>query len=374
MGQPAMIDRIRTSVDRYLFAERNLLVIGILRMALVYQLMRYVFLNHEVEFSNSLINQLHQRSFLIDFLSKTIFFNFPVSVLMAVYTASAFGAFFGIFTRLSLFVFGFFSMYMIGFGASLGVFDHVNCLISQIIILMALIPGSTNLSFDRLIRYFLKYRKGEHFILYQAFFKAKDSVWGLRLMLILLAYVYFAAGFSKVRYGGLKWVDGNTLAFYLDGRANPAKLGRIPPMFLSSQEVKTQEKWKDGFGLYSYSYGNRQYSRLARKAGEFIASKPGLIMLFAIATVLFELSGFLILIDGWPRTVYLLGAILMHVSIGVLMNLDFISYRILDFLLIDWGWVVRQVPFLVHSKVLQLYNTLRGFFLMPIVRLGKELA
>lgn len=374
MGQTAMRSGMTPLLDRYFFSEKNLLVIGLLRMALVYQMLQYVFQNYAIEFENLPINQLHRRSFVVEFLSKAIFFNYPMSVLLALYTASAVGSFFGIFTRVSLFIFGIFSMYMIGFSASLGIFDHVNCLISQIILVLALIPGTTNLSVDRMARYLMKYKKGEHFFMYQMFFRAKDSVWGLRLMLILLASVYFAAGFSKVRYGGVKWADGSTLKFYLDGRANPAQLGRIPPMFLSSNEVKPQEKWKDGFGLYSYSYGNRQYSRVARKAGAFVASKPTLIMFLAVTTLLFELSGFLIFFDGWPRTVYLLGAILMHVSIGIFMNLDFISYRILDFLLIDWGWVLRQTPFLIHKKLFQLYNRLQTFLLRPIVRLGKELA
>jgi hypothetical protein len=374
MGEKLMRIGFAAKLDRYFFQQRNLVLLGVLRIALMLRVVHHVFASRGVELEYSALNQLHQRSLLIDFLSKTFFFDLPSSVFSIIFIAAAMGTLFGIFTRLSLFVFGIFLMYATGFSASLGVFDHENCLVSQLLVAMAFIPGVTNLSVDRLVKYFLKYRKGEHFRLYEAFFQVKESVWGLRLLLILLACVYFTAGFSKVRFGGLKWMDGKTLTFYLDGHASPAKQGRIPPMFLSSQDVKPVETWKDGFGLYSYSYGNRQYSSVGRKAAEFVSSIPPLIMALAIVTVLFELSSFLIFLDGWPRTIYLLCAIMLHVSISLFMNLDFVSYRIADFLLIDWIWVFRQVPALIPNKVHGRFAQVREFFTQPVNRLDKELA
>jgi len=361
-------------LDRYFFQQRNLVLLGVLRIVLVLRVLHHVFANRAVELEYSALNQLHQRSLVIDFLSRTFFFDLPTSLFSAIFIAAALGSLFGIFTRLSLFVFGVFLLYVTGFSASLGVFDHENCLVSQLLLVLAFIPGSTNLSVDRLVRYFLKYRKGQHFRLFEAFYQVKDSVWGLRLLLILLACVYFTAGFSKLRFGGLKWMDGKTLTFYLDGHASPAKQGRIPPMFLSSEDVRPAETWKDGFGLYSYSYGNRQYGSIGRKAAEFVSSIPALIMTLSILTVLFELSSFLIFIDGWPRTIYLLGAIMLHVSISLFMNLDFVSYRIVDFLLIDWIWVFRQLPSLIPKKVYERFEQFRAFLSQPVSRLDKELA
>ena len=361
-------------LNRYFFQERNLVLLGVLRIALMLRVMHHVFADRSVALEYSALNQLHQRSLLIDFLSKTFFFDLPASVFSTIFIATAIGTMFGIFTRVSLFVFGIFLMYSTGFSASIGVFDHENCLVSQLLVAMAFIPGVTNLSIDRLVKYFLKYRKGDNFRLYEAFYQVKSSVWGLRLLLILLACVYFTAGFSKLRFGGLKWMDGKTLTFYLDGHASPAKQGRIPPMFLSSEDLKPAETWKDGFGLYSYSYGNRQYSSIGRKAAEFVSSIPPLIMALSILTVVFEMSSFLIFMDGWPRTIYLLCAIMLHVSISLFMNLDFVSYRIVDFLLVDWIWVFRQLPALIPNKIKETYGQLEAFFCQPVSKLDKELA
>jgi hypothetical protein len=160
----------------------------------------------------------------------------------------------------------------------------------------------------------------------------------------------------------------------MDGRASSATYGSTPPMFLTDTNVKAEEKWKDGFGLTSYSYGNRQYNSLGIKAGKLVTGIPAVMVGMALGTVLFELSGFMILIDGWPRTTYLLGAIFMHIAIGFFMNLDFIPYRILDFLLINWFWVVKQLPIAADRKVFYLYRWLAALMLRPMSKLEKVLA
>jgi hypothetical protein len=364
---------LKTSINRYFFEDKNMLIIGLIRMAMVRQLFHYVLQKRTVEFENSLLNQLHHRSLTIEMLSK-VFFHFPASIFLAIYACAALGSFFGIFTRISLFVFGMCSLYATGFPAALGVFDHVNCLVAQVVLVLAFIPGSTNFSVDRLVQHYLKYRRGENFPIYQVFWKSKDSVWGLRLMLILLACIYFAAGASKIRFGGLRWLDGNTLAFYLDGRAGSASHNGPPPMFLTDDKVKTEDKWRDGFGLTSYSYGNRVYSEGGIKAGELLTSVPAVIMGIAIATVLFELCGFLILLDGWPRSIYLLGAIGMHIGIGFTMNLGFVPYRVFDFLLIDWVWVVSQFPALIPKKLSHLYYRLIDLLSRQVGKLHEEVS
>ena len=99
---------------------------------------------------------------------------------------------------------------------------------------------------------------------------------GLKLIMIMLAFTYFTAGVSKLRYGGMRWLDGKTL---------------------------TQ----------------------------------------SIGTVLPELSGFVLLIPGWPRLLYLLSAIAMHVTIYLLMNLPFFKYELLCIILIDWRWLLGKL-------------------------------
>jgi hypothetical protein len=187
--------KLLTSLDRYFFDEKNLFVVGLIRIALVSQLFKYVFQTRTLEFGYSILNQLHQRSILIEALSK-FFFHIPPSVFSVVYAAAAIGSLLGLFTRVSLFTFGICSIYITGIAASLGVFNHNYCLVSQVILLLAFIPGSTNFSVERLLRFYLKYKDGETFLLCEAFFQRKSAIWGLRLMLMLVACIYFTAGIS----------------------------------------------------------------------------------------------------------------------------------------------------------------------------------
>ena len=343
-------------LNTYFFSSANLVTVGILRIILVFLAARNVLRRSIAPFQDSMLTDLHERSFLTDFLGDSIFMSCAPSLLAIILVTSAIGSLIGLFTRASLFVFGLFTIYLTGFQTSLGMFDHSNSLVSQIILLMAFIPGSTNLSADRGLKWLLKYKKGLKPSIADLLFRQQDKIWGIRLLLMLLACVYFTAGLSKLRYGGVKWLDGTTLSHYLDGSANPDKGDFAPPIFLTDSEVSAEEKWKDGFGLYAYSYGNRQSSPVALKAGEFVAENSYLIMSLSILTVIFELCSFFLLIDKWPRNFYLLGAIIMHTSIGFFMGLTFIQFRIICFLLIDWQWVFNRLSAVIKNAEVKSSN------------------
>lgn len=344
--------------NSYFFSSANLLSIGVLRIILVFLSASNLFRNLDTHFQDAMLNELHERSLLVDFLGNTVFYYIESSLFSIIFIASAIGSLIGLFTRPSLFIFGLYVIYLTGLRTSMGIFDHSYSLISQVILILAFIPGSTNLSLDRAFKWFLNYKKGLKPPVWELLYRPLDKVWGVRLLLILLACVYFTAGFSKVRYGGVKWLDGNTLSHYLSGNASPTKQGFTPPMFLSDRKVTNHEKWKDGFGLYGYSYGNRQSNSFALKAGNFVANNPYLIISLSILTVIFELCSFCLLIDRWPRNLYLAGAIMLHTSIGFFMNLVFIQFRIICFLLIDWQWVFNQVSALIKKRRLKVKKQL----------------
>lgn len=349
MAQKSIVGRASTFFNSYFFARANLLNIGLLRIILVLLAADNIF-SRLSPFKDPALTELHHRSLLTDFLAETIFFNVNPQLLTIIFAASAIGALLGILTRPSLLVFGLFIIYLSGFKTSLGVFDHSNSLVSQIILILAFIPGSTNLSVDRLIQWLRKRRKGEISSVWVMLSNPLDQIWGVRLLLILLACVYFTAGLSKVRYGGLDWLDGKTLTHYLDGSAASSK-DFDPPIYLSSSKVSHAEKWKDGFGLYAYSYGNRQGNLFAVNSGKLIAGIPAVIISLSVLTVLFELSSFCLLLGRWPRNLYLFGAIFLHTSIGFFMALTFIQFRIICFLLIDWQWLSGQLSQSLKKKV-----------------------
>ncbi|AMJ66273.1 hypothetical protein AXW84_13125 [Hymenobacter sp. PAMC 26628] len=168
----------------------------------------------------------------------------------------------------------------------------------------------------------------------------------MKTILILLACTYCTAGLSKLRYSGIKWVDGQTLTHYLGGRAQYNE-GENRPMFIGPRVVPEVDKWKDGYGIYSYTYGNWQSSERWRAVGKRIASNSVVMTAISTATLLFELCGFMILISGWPRILYLIGAIGMHKVIGQLMRLPFTEYQLICFLFIDWQFLYQWL----HNKL-----------------------
>jgi hypothetical protein len=338
MEKQPVIRRIQSFIDRYFFSRSNLLPVGILRIFMVFYFAQRFVGQGFARFQESPLTALHERSPITGFLGSFLFF--PGAEI--VFSISAFLALVGLFTRPALFVFGLYIIAITGISASMGVFDHLWSLASQVILILAFIPGSTNLSADRALSWFWAYRKSHKPALNKLFTNPSDLVWGMRLLLMLLACVYLTAGISKLRYGGLKWMDGNTLTHYLDGSASSVN-GHKPPIYLSSNKVSEGERWKDGFGLYGYSYGNRQTSAVALRTGKFMTSIPGLVMALAILTVLFELSGFLLLFDRLPRTLFLFGALILHTAIGFLMGLGFIPYRIICLLFLDWPWIASKV-------------------------------
>jgi len=335
-------------LDLYFFAKTRFHTLGLIRIALVvlgaYHIYRKFRFMQGITYINAELDNLQEPSFLM----KMLPFPFPLEPEYAqtfayFYYFVAFCAAVGLFTRPALFILGLATIYIIDVEVSRGFFNHEYSLTTQILLILALAPGSTSFSVDNLLKWvYRRYKIGTGNLL-SAIIGPPAPVWGIKLILILLACTYFTAGVSKIRYGGLAWLDGQTLTHYLDGSASPYTEGD-KPMFIGPKNVPQKEKWKDGFGIYTYSYGNRQWSYFWQKVGHAIAANKFLITAFAVSATLFELGAFLLLLNGWPRVFYLLGAILMHKSIGYLMNLPFPNYQVVCFLLIDWRWVYEHIP------------------------------
>lgn len=342
-------------ISRFFFSETRFHNLGLLRIALVLhttlQSFRfYHFMNGLTSMSPQL-DSLHRPGFLIKFLH----FPFPLPQGYAFYFAIlyytvAFLALVGICTRPALLIFSLLTIYISDIVSARGFFDHEASLTTQVLLILALAPGSTNFSLANFLKWATAKFKNERKAFFDTLIGSPVSAWGLKLIVVVLACTYFTAGLSKIRYGGLKWVDGNTLTHYLDGSASPYTPGN-KPMYISPPEIPKNKKWKDGFGVYSYSYGNRQKSKFWRDLGYTLASNKYLIVSVSALTVIFELSGFALLIGGWTRILYLFGAILMHKSIGALMNLPFIGYQIICFFLIDWKWMYDQLNVKIKRRL-----------------------
>jgi uncharacterized membrane protein YphA (DoxX/SURF4 family) len=217
---------------------------------------------------------------------------------------------------------------------SQGVFDHESSLTTQILVILAFAPGTNAISLEHVLRW-RRRRSGT----LREFLTAPFRQWGVFLIIGVLALTYTASGLSKLRFGGLSWLDGETLGFYLRG------LTAGDTVYLVGGGPAT---WRDDFGLQMYTYGNYNFGNYhpGFLAGivDAMAHSPAIMSALSVATVLLEISGLLLFVPRL-RSLLLVGYIGMHATIGLLMGLPFVEYQVICLLLIEWE---RIVPFLLR--------------------------
>jgi len=273
------------------------------------------------------------------FLLKIIPLPYPMGaeqfhIFSGVMTALGVCVLVGLFTRASLFFFGAGLLYLGAGESSWGWFNHGNALLDLVLFLMAWIPGTTAWSVDHVLLWGWRRNRGgpsESFL--SALKGPPVPPWGLKLILLLVVLIFFAAGVSKLRYSGLKWADGETLSFYLEGRS-----GGNFHQFAGPENVPPEVAWRDGFGLESHLYGSPS-SPFARR----LVQNPRALKILSTLTLLLELGMPLALLGGWPQTIFLLGNIIFLLSIQSLMNIYFRPYVLLSLLLIDWRWYLEKI-------------------------------
>jgi hypothetical protein len=255
----------------------------------------------------------------------------PERVAVAV-LALTFLSVLGLGTRFALIALAAIGLFARAVQTSDGIFDHEGSLATQVLIVLAFAPGTNTVSLEHLIRWWRAGRTN-----YLESLKTPVRQWGTYLIIALLAITYTASGASKLRFGGLAWLDGQTLGFYLRGLTaggDVYMVGGGPPT------------WRDDLGLEMYTYGNYQYgnftSALAAALADWVAHNAVALVVLSIATVALELAGLLLFIPRL-RSVLLVGYIGMHTSIGLLMGLPFIPYQIICFFLIEWELLAAYI-------------------------------
>ncbi|GAA1999286.1 hypothetical protein [Microbacterium ulmi] len=242
----------------------------------------------------------------------------------------------GLATRPALFVLAAIGLFARAVDTSQGVFDHESSLTTQVLLVLAFAPGTNAVSLEHVIRWWRAGRKD-----LWGYLTAPYRKWGVTLVLGLLALTYTASGLSKLRFSGFRWMDGETLGFYLRG------LTAGNQVYLIGGGPTT---WRDDLGLQMYTYGNYSYGNYgsAAMAGivDWVAHTPAVLIAVSSATVLLEISGFLLFIPRL-RSFMLIAYIGMHTTIGLLMGLPFWDYQIICFLLIEWelvgAWAARRL-------------------------------
>ncbi|MCW5517041.1 hypothetical protein J1G40_12330 [Muriicola sp. Z0-33] len=246
----------------------------------------------------------------------------------------AVGAALGIAGRLCLLILAFLEFLVGGTFESLGIFDHNSSLSSQVLLILALVPGTMRISVD----YFVY----KHFINKKLVKKPNGPPpkWGLNLILIVLVLTYFTAGVSKIRHGGIKWLDGATLGFYLENYVADYASGE-QQLLIANDAINSGEHWKDNIGFEAHTYGNYQYRTGFKKLANWVAERPAWVIAISVITILFEFTWFIVFINSKYRNIYLIAAFITHTMIGVLMGLYFLHYRIICLCLLDWNLMLK---------------------------------
>lgn len=243
----------------------------------------------------------------------------------------------GLFSRISLalyFLIYFSSLY---FDVNMGIYNHEAGLTAQILFVLIFSPGIKSISVDNLLRKKIPLR---------SFFTiAPYNNWSVRLILILIAIGYFTAGISKVRYGRMDWLDGETLSYYLSGKASHRN--EVAQKFILSESPD----WKGEFSIDAYTYGNFQTKDNLLSFAQYVSEQKPIMIFLSVFTVLFEVLAVVILFSKPLKNVVFILAIGFHFSIRIFMGLGFLDYQIICLSLIDWKYLYENSIGLVRRLI-----------------------
>jgi uncharacterized membrane protein YphA (DoxX/SURF4 family) len=224
----------------------------------------------------------------------------------------------GLFTRPVLALVTMLFLWFEGSHNSWGYTSHSTILPALLLIILCFAPGVERLSLDA--------RRDP------SLSAGTPSGWPIRLALLLIVLLYFASGLSKLRYSGLGWLDGETLAFYLGG-GSPRGTGGLQS-FIGDPSLPEATRFRDGFGLVDYAWVADPPYFAQRASGV-----SGLMKWASAPVLLLELAFPLALLGRrWMSVLLVLGAA-FHLVVYLLMRIDFMAYLVSYCLFIDWSWL-----------------------------------
>ncbi len=169
--------------------------------------------------------------------------------------------------------------------------------------------------------------------------------WPVRLIQLAIIAAYFGAGYVRFLTSGWSWADGHTL---------------------------------QGILIYKHLLNES-------KIGWWLASDTGLCKLLSVGTFAFELSFLAVLFLRRGRWGYILGGIVFHIFILLTMNINFLRYFAISYLIfIEWDiwkqWIgaIRKSTAPIESRdnveispttVLNDYNTQVSFIVATLILL-----
>jgi predicted DCC family thiol-disulfide oxidoreductase YuxK len=157
-----------------------------------------------------------------------------IEVIWALGLISGALALLGILARLSLAVFAYANTILIAHLYSYGQMSHPEAVMVVALWLLVFAPAGASMSIVRLRRRLKSAVSSMHFVPHHLTSSAAPNtseyaLWPLRLMQWFMCIIYLSAGLSKLKYGGMSWLDASTLRYYLvdDGIRRHATIGLI---------------------------------------------------------------------------------------------------------------------------------------------------
>lgn len=284
--------------------------------------------NETYSLSLTWINSLLPRELLIN--EGNVQFYYYLVIICTITTVI------GLFGRLSLFILASVSIIINGMVEGIGVYDHAVSLPVQIYFILAFLPGTMFFSIDRFL--LSTYWKKDNL----KPINPKILKLSTNLLLVILVLTYFSAGLSKLRYGGVDWLDGKTLSFYIQDKMMDYDDGK-KQLLLGRDANEKDFDWKGKYHLYAHTYGNYNTSTKVRAINTWLGTNMYMMSGISIMTVLLELCGFVVFINPRLRNLYLLSVICMHSVIGLTMGLSFRYYELICLCLMDWESMYNSV-------------------------------
>jgi predicted DCC family thiol-disulfide oxidoreductase YuxK len=237
---------------------------------------------------------LLQPIWLFDRFSIPVFSHSGLNVIQVTWKLSLFFACIGLFTRPSMFVAAVLGTYLLGLGHNFGQTYHFDAILVLAFWILAFSRAGDAWSIDSLRRA-AKNPEAEPPA------PNAEYQWPVQLILVALSFVFFAAGFAKLRTSGLAWIASDHLAILLD---------RV-------------------------QYGISDANPLL-PIGSFIARVPYAPQLMGLGTILFEAGYPIALFSRRLRPFMVMGGIGLIVGIRVLMGPTFENFLLVNLFWVPW--------------------------------------
>lgn len=303
-----------------LFALRRPLLVPLLRICLLTWLLFERFDNVARhlrlsigEHAPSLLHAPHVVSALSAIGAWPVTPGFTDTFATVLVTATIF-AIFGIFTRPSLVVVGGCFVVYYGIVSGWGFFNHTPAIGGQLVVALAVVPGTTAYSVDRLLLTWWR-RRRDPTLPWRDGIAPRVPFFGELIVLVVVGSLYFASGLSKLRYGGLSWLSGDILRFYLSGAAGSADMWVGPAA--------------DTFEISAYTYGASTTAWVRA-----MSSSTAAMVLLSWLTVITEFGAplFLLLGGRW-RVLWCMSAAGFHIAVRGMMGIGFTMWIWTDLLI-----------------------------------------